>query len=549
MLYSIYFVYSAGITGQFPIGFVEVLEGQLECINDTGKRKSKFRWWEEEDGSRMEPSENTPNLSRHVEHPVDTIRSTTSPSGNTQDRSALLRSNSRHRASPMTSAAGLSDVTEECFEEHQRGNSYTSENTRSHDNSLIAYGKTLYPFTAENSNELSFLDSEIIILLRHVDDSWMEGEVDGRKGIFPAAFVEIIVDCPWDNTSSVGPVATDDSLDDATAPDGSCEDVGPIGPAVHECFTEESATVEVVSSTEPEILFAEDIYGLVLFDFCGDTSEALQINEGDTVTLLSRIDTYWYRAKHDNGLIGLCPVEYVQVLGAEPETPPAVNDATVITKEANNNISTNSDIVDRSVVPLEEQIVLQPISEKPKLATKPALKPKPSLKPKPTLGVKSSKNLNYPSVSNITGSPSSTKSPQDSTVSSTIRTPPPKPTLPPQWKRATPPLSAGSRSSGELNLDDVVNAQMSLAKQQSPAIIGGKTGGQSEVDGLFKLPSRVSKEPNKQSLHHGGGPNYEPLRELQVGQSAFYGNSEGPRNNYTAPKLGKLLFPNQDLIL
>jgi len=66
-------------------------------------------------------------------------------------------------------------------------------------NSLIgeveSYGRTLFTFKAEFPNELSLKEGEIVHLIRHIDNEWIEGEIDGRIGIFPKSFVEIIVDC------------------------------------------------------------------------------------------------------------------------------------------------------------------------------------------------------------------------------------------------------------------------------------------------------------------------------------------------------------------
>ena len=30
---------------------------------------------------------------------------------------------------------------------------------------------------------------------RYVDNEWLEGEVDGQRGIFPISYVNVIVDC------------------------------------------------------------------------------------------------------------------------------------------------------------------------------------------------------------------------------------------------------------------------------------------------------------------------------------------------------------------
>lgn len=51
-------------------------------------------------------------------------------------------------------------------------------------------------FRGEYDNELSFVNDEIIYLIRRVNDEWLEGESQksGLSGIFPISFVEIVVD-------------------------------------------------------------------------------------------------------------------------------------------------------------------------------------------------------------------------------------------------------------------------------------------------------------------------------------------------------------------
>ena len=43
--------------------------------------------------------------------------------------------------------------------------------------------------------ELSFNKGDIIKLTRTVDNNWLEGEVDGAKGIFPTSYVEVCTSC------------------------------------------------------------------------------------------------------------------------------------------------------------------------------------------------------------------------------------------------------------------------------------------------------------------------------------------------------------------
>ncbi len=53
--------------------------------------------------------------------------------------------------------------------------------------------RALYDFDAENFEELEFKEGNIIRLVARLDENWYEGEVNGRRGRFPASYVEILV--------------------------------------------------------------------------------------------------------------------------------------------------------------------------------------------------------------------------------------------------------------------------------------------------------------------------------------------------------------------
>ncbi|KAL7982014.1 hypothetical protein Chor_001071 [Crotalus horridus] len=55
-----------------------------------------------------------------------------------------------------------------------------------------AKAKALYDFHAENIDELSFKVGDIITGLESVDEEWMSGELQGKFGIFPKNFVQIL---------------------------------------------------------------------------------------------------------------------------------------------------------------------------------------------------------------------------------------------------------------------------------------------------------------------------------------------------------------------
>ncbi|XP_015784850.1 protein enhancer of sevenless 2B [Tetranychus urticae] len=50
--------------------------------------------------------------------------------------------------------------------------------------------QAMYDFTPQENGELGFKRGDIITVTDNSDQNWWEGEIDGRKGYFPATYVE-----------------------------------------------------------------------------------------------------------------------------------------------------------------------------------------------------------------------------------------------------------------------------------------------------------------------------------------------------------------------
>ncbi|KAL5007497.1 hypothetical protein ScPMuIL_016303 [Solemya velum] len=285
-----------------------------------------------------------------------------------------------------------------------KGMSYTSENTKSHDSSVTPYARTLYQFVGEMSNELSFNADDIVTLIQHVDDHWIEGELDGKIGIFPSNYVEIIVNCPsMCETKPLNMLETS-----AKAEHQNSDNIR---------NSSESTLVESCSSVESP---TEERYGLVRHSFQAHAKGDLELCEGDTITVLHQIDENWFKARDENGNVGICPVEFVELIAMEPDFEMTKSksyndiDSTCCGKDLEKNSITihisssdigkslNSrgcDILENDATSLSKQTTF-PDSMKTNttaptklpfksfsvdVVSKPAIKPKPKLLPKPVI--------------------------------------------------------------------------------------------------------------------------------------------------------------------
>ncbi|XP_020284984.1 uncharacterized protein B0303.7-like isoform X2 [Pseudomyrmex gracilis] len=58
------------------------------------------------------------------------------------------------------------------------------------------HGIALYDFPATHSDDLTLKEGDVVELIRKVNDDWLEGRIGNRQGIFPHSFIDIKVPLP-----------------------------------------------------------------------------------------------------------------------------------------------------------------------------------------------------------------------------------------------------------------------------------------------------------------------------------------------------------------
>ena len=129
--------------------------------------------------------------------------------------------------------------------------------------------RALQSFNGQGPHELTFDAGVSILLLRRVDENWLEGKLQGRIGIFPAKSVRVEVGSP--------------------------------------SLAQESA---LARSGRP--------YAVALQHFPASLAGDLALQKGQLVELLGRAGNGWLRGKDRDGGRGIFPASFVEILKSLP---------------------------------------------------------------------------------------------------------------------------------------------------------------------------------------------------------------------------------------
>ncbi|XP_072477337.1 SH3 domain-containing protein 19 isoform X3 [Notamacropus eugenii] len=149
-----------------------------------------------------------------------------------------------------------------------------------------------FEYIGDQKDELSFSEGETILLKEYISDEWARGERNGKTGIFPLNFVEIIEDLS-DQSTNLAAVSSKRT---------------PLN-------TRRNASSSHLQKDDCSGEWCE-----ALHDFTAETNEDLPFKKGDRILIIEHLDSDWYRGRL-NGTEGIFPAVFVQpCLGSIAET-------------------------------------------------------------------------------------------------------------------------------------------------------------------------------------------------------------------------------------
>ncbi|KPV75271.1 uncharacterized protein RHOBADRAFT_53268 [Rhodotorula graminis WP1] len=172
--------------------------------------------------------------------------------------------------------------------------------------------RALFDYDADEDNELSLVEGEVLERLEQVDPGWWEAEnAQGKRGMFPSNYVELI-DEPQDEPDA--PADKDDEPEPAAAAAPPPPPLRPLRlpapPAPQAPPPPPMAEPEAEQGQEDADL---GITAVAVYDYAAEEDGELSFSEGQLITHINKVDEGWWMGTNaDTGLEGLFPENYVE---------------------------------------------------------------------------------------------------------------------------------------------------------------------------------------------------------------------------------------------
>jgi hypothetical protein len=171
-----------------------------------------------------------------------------------------------------------------------------------------------FKFEPMSERELSFDVDDVIRLTRVINDDWLEGTLEGRKGIFPTSFIDVIHPLPGmkvaepevSNKQNPETVAQDEPVKEAELQQDDVEitvQAGGDGKGVS------------ISELKESLSGMEGKRYQVVYEYEPTNADEVEILENDTVMVYVECDDGWFLGVNERTLkFGTFPGNYVQLI-------------------------------------------------------------------------------------------------------------------------------------------------------------------------------------------------------------------------------------------
>lgn len=183
--------------------------------------------------------------------------------------------------------------------------------------------KAKFNFQAQTPMELSLIKGEMITLTRRIDKNWYEGRIGSRKGIFPASYVDVIVEPGETRGTSpvVKPVAAPAShsiLKNGNVPQSSY--TPNINQSPYSTISRPDSSLSQKHHHQQQSFSkyntidnkSEPVPYRALYNYKPQNDDEVELLEGDIVYVMEKCDDGWYvGTSQRTGIFGTFPGNYI----------------------------------------------------------------------------------------------------------------------------------------------------------------------------------------------------------------------------------------------
>merc|ERR1719232_2357060 len=186
-------------------------------------------------------------------------------------------------------------------------------------------GKAKFNFQAQTPMELSLIKGEIVVLTRRVDANWYEGRIGSRKGIFPATYIEILLEpgetrglSPTPIIKPVAAPAAHSILKNGSLPVPSYNPsysvqspYSTINSRPGSSMSQSTSMQQTSTSFHMESK-SEPMPYRALYNYKPQNDDEVELSEGDIVFVMEKCDDGWFvGTSQRTGIFGTFPGNYV----------------------------------------------------------------------------------------------------------------------------------------------------------------------------------------------------------------------------------------------